>query len=435
VLSEVTARLVQGEVRTEACGPVSLTAQATPIPAYKVREIVTPHGLVAQHGSRPLTRFVGRDRELAALHALLAQVAEGQGHIIGVVGEPGMGKSRLVYEFRRSVPEQAVTYVAGHCVSYGTATPYLPVVDLLQSYCSLRRTDPPDTIMATLYRCLQEVGMVPDAWAPYLLHLLGGQADTARFAALSPQALKARTSEALLGLLINGSRQRPLVLEIENAHWIDATSEAWLGSLVERMAGAPLLLLVTYRPGYRLPWVEKSFVTQLSLTPLGPDDGRWVIRGILHPGQISPALEQQILARARGNPFFLEELARSVAEQEARHLDLTVPHTVQAVLAARTDRLPAAARRLLQRAAVIGGEAIEVLAVHAVFKVGAGGSPCQGLVGCQRQPVEPQLEQGITAETVGRIGLGRAGSPLVDSLSPRGPVEDARWRTAVVWHA
>ena len=155
-------------------------------------------------------------------------------------------------------------------------------------------------------------------------------------------------------MCLNGSRQRPLILEIEDLHWIDASSDECLAALVERMAGAPLLVLVTYRPGYRPAWIDKSYVTQVALQPLTSQDSLRVVQAVLPTVAPSAPLVPQLLAKADGNPFFLEELARTVVEQGADAPSPTVPDTVQAVLLARIDRLPATAKHLLQTAAVIG---------------------------------------------------------------------------------
>jgi predicted ATPase len=174
-----------------------------------------------------------------------------------------------------------------------------------------------------------------------------------RFTRLSTLAIRARTIETLVQMSVNASRQRPLVLEVEDLHWIDATSEEWLAALVERVVGAPILVLATYRPGYRPLWMDKSYATQLALQRLTPRDS---LRVVLHDERVTEALAQEILVRAEGNPFFLEELARVVVEQDDRRLSPAVPDTIHAVLAARIDRLSPAEKRLLQAAAVIGME-------------------------------------------------------------------------------
>ncbi|MGH8067399.1 MAG: sigma 54-interacting transcriptional regulator [Candidatus Entotheonellia bacterium] len=346
--------LVEGRYELQACdGPVA----AEPSERLRAYRVVSPNlrsSSLVRRGERPLSRFVGRDREMVTLSALLVQLEDSQGHVVGIAGEPGIGKSRLIDEFRRSLEGRRLTYLRGRCISYGNATPYLPVLDLLRHHCGITDTDDPEAIAAKVRGRLQAVGMSPDEWAPYLIQLLGGATEADRLAVLSPQMIRAHTIEALVQMSINASRQCPLIIEVEDLHWIDATSEEWLAALVERLAGAPLLVLVTYRPGYRPPWLDKSYATQMALPRLTPRDSLGVVQTILPIGQIPESLAQEILAKADGNPFFLEELARAVMEQGDARLPQTVPDTIHAVLAARIDRLPPAQRRLLQAAAVIG---------------------------------------------------------------------------------
>jgi tetratricopeptide (TPR) repeat protein len=178
--------------------------------------------------------------------------------------------------------------------------------------------------------------------------------DADLLAHLSAETRKARTFEIVRQLFLMGSRHQPVVLAVEDLHWIDPTSEALLASLVDGMAGASILLLATFRPGYRPDWLDKSYATQIALQPLGLDDSRQVVRRVLRDVALPLAREEQLLAKAEGNPFFLEELAHTVRERGEWQPALAVPDTIQAVLAARMDRLPAAERRLLQAAAVIG---------------------------------------------------------------------------------
>ena len=190
--------------------------------------------------------------------------------------------------------------------------------------------------------------------APYLLQLLGVSEDAERLATLSPQTLKTRTFATLQQLCIQRGRQQPLVLAVEDLHWIDPTSEEWLASLVESLALIPLLLLTTYRPGYRPLWTDKSYATQLALTRLTPEASCAVVQSVPQTTPLSDALRREIVGKAAGNPFFLEELTRDVVAHADRHATLVIPDTVQAVLAARMDQLPPEEKRLLQTAAVIG---------------------------------------------------------------------------------
>ena len=187
-----------------------------------------------------------------------------------------------------------------------------------------------------------------------LLHFLGLQEEATSLTALSPEARKARLMTLLTQLWLQASRQQPLLLVLEDLHWSDPSSEEWLGALVERMVGAPLLVLGTYHPGYRPGWLDKSYVTQVPLAPLPDAASLRIVEEVLPPAAQTASLVPRLLATAEGNPFFLEELARTVVEQGAESAVSSVPETIQAVLLARLDRLPATAKSLLQAAAVIG---------------------------------------------------------------------------------
>jgi predicted ATPase len=265
-----------------------------------------------------------------------------------------MGKSRLVAEFCHRLEGRRLTVLVGQCRSYGGTTPYLPVLELVRHFCGLTETDPPEVSIAKVHHQLQAVGLAPEAWAPVLLHFLGLQEDAAPLTALSPEAHKARLMALLTQVWLQASRQQPLLLVLEDLHWSDPSSDEWLGALVERMGGAPLLVLGTYRPGYRPGWLDKSYVTQIPLAPLPDAASRRIVQDVLPLAAQTPPLVPRLLATAEGNPFFLEELARTVVEQGAEAAVGSVPETIQAVLLARLDRLPATAKSLLQAAAVVG---------------------------------------------------------------------------------
>jgi predicted ATPase len=192
--------------------------------------------------------------------------------------------------------------------------------------------------------------------APYLLQLLGAKGGTESLAVLTPEAIKTRTFETLRQMSLHGSQQRPLIIEIEDLHWCDNISEECLAWLVESVAGTAILLLLTYRPGYRPPWLDKSYATQIALRHLAPQESVTVVRSARQQHALPEPLEQMIIAKAEGNPFFLEELTRAVLDHADVGTDVTVPDTIQDVLMARIDRLPEASKRLLQTAAVLGRE-------------------------------------------------------------------------------
>jgi DNA-binding winged helix-turn-helix (wHTH) protein/tetratricopeptide (TPR) repeat protein len=354
LLSAATYELVQAEIHGMPAGTLNRAGQTFPLLLYTVQDVRQRRGGVPGRRRRPLTHYVGRERELAILHEHLRQAMQGQGQVIGIVGEPGMGKSRLLYEFVQQVADQAVTYYEGHCLPYGTTTPYGPLLDVLRQHCGLPDRVSPATVTAAVHRMLTATGLAPDEAAPFLLQLLNVSVASEPLAQLSPQARRARTFALLRQIFLHTSRQQPLVLGIENGHWLDATSEEWLLSLVEQASRVPFLLLVTYRPGYKPPWLGQSVATQVSLAPLPSTASRVIVQAV---AQVMPLPEwriQEIVAKAAGNPFFLEELTQTALEQDGEHATLLIPETIQAVLTARIDRLPSETKRLLQTAAVIG---------------------------------------------------------------------------------
>jgi class 3 adenylate cyclase/tetratricopeptide (TPR) repeat protein len=371
LLSEATARLVEGWVQAERVGPLALKGVAEPVVAWTLTGPGPRSGGPGPAAGRPLSPFVGRDRELDTLRGLLAAVEAGRGHAVGLVGEPGAGKSRLVLELGREVAGRPVDWLPGRCVSYGATIPYLPLLDVLRRHCALADADPPEAVAAKVGARLAEAGLPAARDLPYLLHLLGIKPGSEALQTLGTEAVKAGTFEALRQLVLRAARRRPLVLAVEDLHWVDRTSEEWLGTLAERLAGAHVLLLASYRPGYRPAWLEHSWATQLSLGPLGARDSLTVVRASLGPAEVPEAVAALVLARAEGNPFFLEELARTVADQGGGAAGLAIPETVQGVLAARIDRLPEPAKRVLQTAAVLGRE----FPVRLLAAVGDGEEP------------------------------------------------------------
>jgi DNA-binding winged helix-turn-helix (wHTH) protein/class 3 adenylate cyclase/tetratricopeptide (TPR) repeat protein len=350
VVSDPTLRLLRATVHSAAYGLVWMPGHAAPLMAYTVQ------GLEAPTAPRRWRPFVGRQRELAVFDDLLARALAGQGQVVGLMGEPGMGKSRLLAACRQRLPARPVTVLEGHCRSYDQRIPYGPISDLLRQQCGLSATAGPQEVATRLDQLLRAVGMSPAASAPSLLPLLGSPATEEPLAQLPPDVIKERTFATLRHVHLRSSQQQPLLLVVENLHWIDPTSEAYLASLVEQLAGVPLLLLTTYRPGYRPLWMEKSYATQLTLPRLTQEESATLVRAMLPPERAAAALVQRVLARAEGNPLFLEEVAHAVQEQDGLAADTPVPETIQAVLAARIDRLPPEAKDLLHTAAVIGPE-------------------------------------------------------------------------------
>ncbi|HYG63186.1 MAG TPA: AAA family ATPase, partial [Thermoanaerobaculia bacterium] len=328
-----------------------------PVLAFKLLGAAPAPSAQVTLSGRALSPFIGRQREMAILEEVRDQAASGQGQVVGIAAEAGTGKSRLLYELRRrpgtGAGTQSTAWLSGRCLSYGTGTPYLPILYMLRGEWAIGDGDPPAVVTAKVQAGLERLGLDPAAPLPYLLRLLGVEEGTEPLAELSPQALQARTFSVLRQVILaSGGGDGLVVLEIEDLHWADQTSEDFLTFLVEGIPAARALLLGTYRPGYRPPWIEKSYATQIPLRRLTDSESRSLVEASLHKLELPEESLSAILDKAEGNPFFLEELTRSLLERP----DVSVPDTVQGVILARIDRLPEEQKRLLQTASVLGRE-------------------------------------------------------------------------------
>jgi class 3 adenylate cyclase/tetratricopeptide (TPR) repeat protein len=370
LLTAETLQLAEGFIQVKPLGPVPVKGLVAPVEVFELVGATTIRRRFQAAVARGLTRFVGRETELAALQYALERAGAEHGQVVAVLGEAGMGKSRLVYEFVHSYRLQGWLVLESASVSYGRATPYVPVIDLLKRYAHVQERDDVRTVRAkvtgqvlTLDDALQET-------IPALLALLEALPEDNPFQQLDPPQRRQRTLDALKRVLVRETQAQPLVLVFEDLHWIDAETQALLDSLVESLPTARLLLLVNYRPEYRHNWGSKTYYTQLRLDPLPPVNAEELLEALLGHEDSLAVLKQLLITRTEGNPFFLEESVRTLVEtgalvgkpgayQLAQSLPtIHVPVTVQAVLAARIDRLPAEEKRLLQTAAVIGHEVL-----------------------------------------------------------------------------
>ncbi len=368
LLTQATLRLAEGYVQVTPLGPMPVKGVAAPIDVF---ELVGASGIrrrLQATAARGLTRFVGRDTELAALVQALARAEAGHGQVVALVGEAGVGKSRLVYEFVHAHHLQGWRVLESASVSYGKATPYFPIIDLLKRYSHVDDSDDPRTIRAKMTGQILTLDETLHDTLPALLALLDALPADNPFAQLDPPQRRQRTRDALKRVLLRESQVQPLLLVCEDLHWIDSETQALLDSVIESLPTVRILLLVNYRPEYRHGWGSKTFYTQVRLDPLPPARADELLQALMGTDPSLAALTPLLIARTEGNPFFLEESVQTLVETQvlvgergayrlAQPLaSLQMPATVQAVLAARIDRLPPEEKRLLQTAAVIGND-------------------------------------------------------------------------------
>jgi transcriptional regulator with AAA-type ATPase domain/tetratricopeptide (TPR) repeat protein len=310
--------------------------------------------------------FVDRSRELELLETRLDSAVGGHGQVVALVGEPGVGKSRLVWEFTRSRGTGMGLVLEASGVAHGKAVPFLPIRDLLRAYFQIQETDGGDEIGAKVAGTIRGLDEELGFAIPALQALLEATVDDAAWRRLDPPQRRQRTFEALKLLLVRESRRRPVLLVLENLHWIDSETEGLLGLLVEAIPAARIMLLVTYRPEFRHGWGGASFYAQLGVEPLPSENAQELLDALLggEPGLVP--VKSRLVEWAGGNPFFMEESGRTlvetgvlVGERGAYRLAKTleavqIPSTVEEVLAARLARLPEEEKSLLDCAAVIG---------------------------------------------------------------------------------
>jgi class 3 adenylate cyclase/tetratricopeptide (TPR) repeat protein len=366
LVSPETLNLAEGYVVVKPLGPMPVKGLAAPIEVYEVMAAGTARSRLHVAAARGLTRFVGRGAELEELRQALELARSGHGQVVAVVGEPGVGKSRLYWEFTHSHRTQGWLIVESVSVSYGKATAFLPIIDFLRTYFQIEARDEARKIREKVTGKVLLLDRALELSLPALLWLLDVPVEDPQWQRLDPEQRRQRTLDGVKRLLLRESQVQPLLVIFEDLHWIDAETQALLDSLVESVPTARLLLLVNYRLEYQHDWGSKSYYRQLRIDPLPPESIHELLEGLLGNDAGLQPIKQLLIERTEGNPFFLEESVRTLIEAEvlvgergahrlakAAH-EIQVPSTAQAILAARIDRLSPEDKRLLQAASVIG---------------------------------------------------------------------------------
>ncbi len=363
-ISGAMQKLVDGYFGLKSLGPTKIKGVTETVNVYEVTGLGPLRTKLQRAAIRGYTKFVGRDREMQATSSAAEQAKQGHGQIVAAVAEPGVGKSRLFYEFKVRY-QRGWTVMEAFSVSHGKANPYAPLIDLMSSYFGIEISDDPrrrrEKVSGRIYtldRSLEDA-------LPYLFGLLGIVEGDDPLAQTDGQTWRRRTFDAIKRIMMREARDQPLMVIFEDLHWIDGETQALLNLLADSIGAARVLLLVNYRPEYRHEWGNQSSYTQLRLEPLGQESAAEMLTALIGDTREVQPLRRQILETAGGNPFFMEETVQALFEEGALIRDgeiktaaspahLRIPPTVQAILASRIDRLPVDEKQLLQTLAIIG---------------------------------------------------------------------------------
>lgn len=366
-LSEDTFKLAEGLFQFEALGEKEVKGKETPIKIYRV---ISPNRRTRfdVNTERGLTPFIGRERELELLIDGFERTKEGRGQALSIIGEAGLGKSRLMYEFRKAIANENVNFLEGKCLSFSSNVAYHPVIDVLKSNFQINDTDNDADILDKVKSDLKVLDVDEASALPYLLELLSVRQVEMDKKSSSPETMKDRIFETLNRILVKGSQRRPVILTIEDLHWLDKSSEETFKSLLDTISGERIFVIFTYRPEYVHTWGGKSYHSQINLNRLSNRQTLSMVTNLLRTEGIDRPLENLILEKTDGVPFFIEEFIKSLIslklivrkENTTRLVSdaqiLTIPVTIQDVIMARIDRLPEGAKKVAQTGSVIERE-------------------------------------------------------------------------------
>ena len=367
-VTEETFQLTEGLFRFESLGEKLVKGKEEPVKVYQVIAPSTRRTRFDVSAERGLTPFVGRERELELLLDGFERAKAGKGQAFSIISEAGCGKSRLLYEFRKAVANEDVNFLEGKCLSYSRGVAYHPHIDILKSSFDVQEGEGDSEIREKVKRGLKILEVDEPSTLPYLLELLSVKDSGIDQISMSPEAKKDRIIEAIKRIVIKGSEMKPLIIAIEDLHWMDKSSEDVAKDLLENIPGSRVLLIFTYRPEFVHTWGAKSYHNQLTLHRLSNRESLEMATHILGTKEIEKALEELILEKTEGVPFFIEEFIKSL--KDLRIIErkdntyrlikdiqqLTIPSTIQDVIMARVDSLPERAKEVLQTGSVIERE-------------------------------------------------------------------------------
>jgi class 3 adenylate cyclase len=364
--TDTTRKLCEGYFSFRALGPTRVKGISLPVEVHEVTGLGPLRTRLQRAAGRGLTKFVGREHEIAEMRRALALVGQGRGQIVAAIGEAGLGKSRLFFEFRATA-QAGCLVLETFSVSHGKAAAYVPVIELLNNYFEIAAEDDTRKRREKITGKVLALDRTLEDTLPYLFALLGMAETAEALAGMDPNVRRRRTLEAIKRILLRESLNQPVIVVFEDLHWIDEQTQALLNLLADSIGTAKILMLLNYRPEYRHEWGSRTYYRQLRLDPLGRKSADELLTALLGEAPELQPVRRTVIERSEGNPFFIEELVQALFDEGvlirngaiavARPLaEARLPTTVQGVLAARIDRLAPAEKDLLQTLAVIGRE-------------------------------------------------------------------------------
>jgi class 3 adenylate cyclase/tetratricopeptide (TPR) repeat protein len=405
VVSEATHRLVAGFFETLDLGELALKGHG-PVRAFEVLRARGRKARLDVAVERGLTPLVGRDRELDALVALFQKAARGHGQVAFVAGEAGIGKSRLLYEFRHRLAQggEDATWLEGRCVSYGASIPLVPIVDQLRENFGVEEQDGEPEIIAKVEHGMRRMGQLDEHIAPIRYALSVDPGDPV-IEAMDAQARRRRIFDAVRALSLRGTAFRPIILVVEDLHWIDSSSEEFLAYFVDSVASTRMLLLLTHRLGYNPPFGTRSFASTLTLDALSETEALAMAGGVLGSDRFPSELRVALMDKAEGVPLFVEEVTKTLLDLGVLRREnggyrmvegsaqVAVPDTIHGIIMARLDRLGEDGKRTVQLASVIGRQFMRRL----LERIAGLSGELEGLLR-ELKALEIIYEQGLLAE-------------------------------------
>ena len=367
-VTEATFRLTEGLFRCEALGSKAIKGKEDPVNVYQVITSSTRRTRFEVSAERGLTPFVGRERELELLLDGFERAKAGRGQAFSIVAEAGIGKTRLLYEFRKAITNEDMTFLEGRSLSYSRGVAYHPLIDMLKSTFDIREEDRPFQITEKVKNGLKALGVDEASTLPHVFELLSVEGDGVEKIPFSPETRQRRIIDSLKRIVLRGSEFRPLVMAFEDLHWVDKSSEDVFKSLLESIPGANVLLIFTYRPEFVHTWGGRSFHSQLSLSRLSNRESLALVSHLLGTDKIDRSLEELILEKTEGIPFYVEEFVKSLRDLKIIERKdgtyrlvkdvqaVAIPSTIQDVIMARVDSLSEGAKEILQTGSVIDRE-------------------------------------------------------------------------------